>query len=188
MHKCAIPIDEFHKLRREVLGAWPTGAAVDLEEAFRYQHALPETKRFAVTMHNAKANRRLLLQPRAGVALIGEHIKLLKYLETEGEADLLPTTIDAYTRQNRYADAAKGIEKSETSGVSMLNGFPAVNYGVKNCRVVTEGLARPVQVRHGTPDARLLAEITLAGGFTSSRAAAFPTTFPTPRKCRSSNR
>ncbi len=47
------------------------------------------------------------------MALIDEHIRLLKYLETEGEADLLPTTIDAYTRQNRYAEAAKGIEKSD---------------------------------------------------------------------------
>ena len=25
----------------------------------------------------------------------------------------------------------------------------------------------PIQIRHGTPDARLLAEITFAGGFTS---------------------
>jgi methylaspartate mutase epsilon subunit len=30
-----------------------------------------------------------------------------------------------------------------------------------------EGLSRPLQVRHGTPDARLLAEITLAAGFTA---------------------
>ena len=140
---------------------------MDLEEAIAYQASLPKAKRFAAAMREAKAERRLLLQPRAGVALIGEHIKLLKYLETEGGADLLPTTIDAYTRQNRYAEAAKGIEKSEVSGTSMLNGFPAVNHGVKNCRLLTESVGRPVQVRHGTPDARLLAEITLAGGFTS---------------------
>ena len=118
-------------------------------------------------MREAARAGRLLLQPRAGVALLAEHVKLLKYLETEGGADLLPTTIDAYTRQNRYQDAAKGIEKSLATGMSMLNGFPAVNYGVKNCRLVTEALGRPVQVRHGTPDARLLAEIALAGGFTS---------------------
>ena len=118
-------------------------------------------------MSEAKARRRLLVQPRAGVALIDEQIKLLKYLETEGGADLLPTTIDAYTRQNRYADAARGIEKSISSGASMLNGFPAVNHGLKGCRTVTESVTKPVQVRHGTPDARLLAEITLAAGFTS---------------------
>ena len=49
----------------------------------------------------------------------------------------------------------------------MLNGFPAVNHGVHGCREVIESLHTPVQVRHGTPDARLLTEITYAGGFTS---------------------
>ncbi len=162
-----IESDEFLKLRQEVLQTWPTGAEVDLQEAIGYQRAIAPAKRFAQAMREAARAGRLLLQPRAGVALLAEHVKLLKYLETEGGADLLPTTIDAYTRQNRYQDAAKGIEKSLATGMSMLNGFPAVNYGVKNCRLVTEALGRPVQVRHGTPDARLLAEIALAGGFTS---------------------
>ena len=49
----------------------------------------------------------------------------------------------------------------------MLNGFPIVNYGVDICRIVTSSLKKPVQVRHGTPDARLLTEISIAGGFTS---------------------
>ena len=49
----------------------------------------------------------------------------------------------------------------------MLNGFPIVNYGVDICRRVTSALKSPVQVRHGTPDARLLTEISIAGGFTS---------------------
>ena len=53
------------------------------------------------------------------------------------------------------------------AGRSLLNGFPAVNYGVGVCRKVNEAVNVPVQVRHGTPDARLLAEISLAGGFTS---------------------
>ena len=34
-------------------------------------------------------------------------------------------------------------------------------------RFVVEALKKPVQVRHGTPDARLLGEITLAAGFTA---------------------
>ena len=49
----------------------------------------------------------------------------------------------------------------------MLNGFPAVNHGVYGCRQIIENLDIPVQVRHGTPDARLLTEICYAGGFTS---------------------
>ncbi|NLX82179.1 MAG: methylaspartate mutase subunit E, partial [Proteiniphilum sp.] len=101
------------------------------------------------------------------VALYDEHIKLLQYLETEGEADLLPTTVDSYTRLNRYEEAENGIAKSRETGRSMLNGFPIVNYGVDICREVTSSLAKPVQVRHGTPDARLLTEISIAGGFTS---------------------
>lgn len=162
-----IPLTEFLSQRPEVLSAWPTGAEVDLQAALQYQRGIPVEKRFAETVRAAREAGTLLIQPRAGVALIDEHIRLLKYLETEGEADLLPTTIDAYTRQNRYAEAAKGIEKSMNAGTSLLNGFPAVNHGVNGCRVVTESVSRPVQVRHGTPDARLLAEIALAGGFTS---------------------
>ena len=49
----------------------------------------------------------------------------------------------------------------------MMNGFPAVNHGVAKCRQVIESVNLPMQVRHGTPDARLLTEITYAGGFTS---------------------
>jgi len=159
-----------------------------MEEAVAYQLAIPETKRFAKVMSDAKAKKKLLVQPRAGVALVEEHIRLLKYLETEGGADLLPTTIDAYTRQNRYEDAAKGIEKSTTSGVSMLNGFPAVNHGVDQCRRVTESLTKPVQIRHGTPDARLLAEITLAGGFTSFEGGGISYNIPYVKTCRCEKR
>jgi methylaspartate mutase epsilon subunit len=35
------------------------------------------------------------------------------------------------------------------------------------CRKVNESLSLPVQVRHGTPDARLLTELSVAGGFTA---------------------
>lgn len=158
---------EFERQREEVLRTWPTGAGVRLDEGVRLQSAIPDEKRFSSAMRAAKEAGTTLLQPRAGVALLDEHIKLLKYLESEGGADLLPTTIDAYTRQNRYEEAAKGIEKSLAAGASLLNGFPAVNYGVEGCRRVAEAVSVPVEVRHGTPDARLLAEITLAAGFTA---------------------
>ncbi|GAB6154619.1 methylaspartate mutase subunit E [Desulfosporosinus burensis] len=78
----------------------------------------------------------------------------------------MPTTIDSLTRQNRYQEAEKAIEEGKIAGRSILNGFPAINYGVVACRKVIESVNLPCQVRHGTPDARLLAEITLAGGFT----------------------
>ena len=174
---------EYLALREEVLASWPTGKdVVSLKDAFAYQRAIPEAKRFARAMREAKDKKRLLLQPRAGVALIDEHVKLLRYLETVGEADLLPTTYRRYTRQNRYQEAALGIEKSVNAGTSLLNGFPAVNHGLAGCRQVTEAVTKPIQVRHGTPDARLLAEITLAAGFTSFEGGGISYNIPYAKK------
>src|SRR5699024_7799640 len=158
---------EFMKLRQEVLTQWPTGKGVDLEEAFAFHKSLPQEKIFSQKLIDAKEQHKTLVQPRAGVPVVEEHIKLLQFLQDEGEADLLPTTIDSYTRQNRYEEAENGIRESIHTRKSMLNGFPAVNHGVYGCRQIIENLDIPVQVRHGTPDARLLTEICYAGGFTS---------------------
>jgi len=173
---------DFLTQRKAVLETWPTGKDVDLEEGLRFQRGIPESKNFARAMNKAKKAGRTLIQPRAGVALIDDHIRLLRYLETEGTADLLPTTIDAYTRQNRYEEAAVGIEKSVAAGHSLLNGFPAVNHGLNGCRRVTDAVTRPIQVRHGTPDARLLAEISLAGGFTSYEGGGISYNIPYTKK------
>jgi methylaspartate mutase epsilon subunit len=159
--------DEFYKIRKEALTQWPTGKDVDMEEAFAYHRSLPEGKIFSKKLLKAKEEGTTLIQPRAGVALISEHIKLLTYLQDNGGADLLPTTIDSYTRQNRFQKAEEGIAESVKLQKSMLNGFPAVNHGVQGCRQIIDALNTPVQVRHGTPDARLLTEIAYAGGFTS---------------------
>ncbi|WP_346355969.1 methylaspartate mutase subunit E [Azotosporobacter soli] len=160
-------LDQFHAVRKDVLTQWPTGAEVDFEEAVKFHQTIPAKKHFAKRLVKAKKNGETLTQPRAGVALLDEHINLLNFLRTEGEADLLPTTIDSYTRQNQYKEAQNGIEESQRAGRSLLNGFPGVNHGVKGVRKLIESVDGPLQVRHGTPDARLLTEITLAGGFTS---------------------
>ena len=162
-----IPEAEFARQRQEVLAQWPTGKDVNLEEAVAYQKAIPQERRFGDKLIKAKNEGRTLIQPRAGVPVVEEHIKLMKFLEEKGEADLLPSTIDSYTRQNRYVEAENGIQESIRLGRAMLNGFPAVNHGVAKCRQVIESVNVPMQVRHGTPDARLLTEITLAGGFSS---------------------
>ena len=158
---------EFSRLRQEVLAQWPTGKGVNLEEAVAYHKSMPVSRNFSKKLIDAKRAGKTLIQPRAGVPVIEEHIKLMQYLEQYGEADLLPSTIDSYTRQNRYEEAENGIAESIRLGRAMMNGFPAVNHGVANCRRVIESVSLPMQVRHGTPDARLLAEVTLAGGFTS---------------------
>lgn len=162
-----LPEDIFQRIRSEVLAQWPTGREVNLEEAYAFHKALPKEKIFSNKLVAAKTNHLTLVQPRAGVPVIENHIKLLQFLQDEGEADLLPTTIDSYTRQNRYEEAKNGIRESLRLGRAMLNGFPAVNHGVSGCRAVVESVKVPLQVRHGTPDARLLTEIAYAGGFTS---------------------
>lgn len=162
-----LTIGEFKAVRQEVLQQWQTGRELDLKEAFTYHQEIPRSKRFAESMEAAEATGEVLTQPRAGVALIDKQIALLKYLEEVGGADLLPVTIDSYTRQNRYQEAQKGIEESINAGCSMLNGLPVVNHGVGECRRLTEAVKRPLEIRHGTPDARLLVEISLASGFTA---------------------
>ena len=121
--------DAFFAERKEVLGQWHTSRDIDFDEAVAYQKSIPAEKRFGAKLQKATEERRTLIQPRAGVALPEEHKKLLQFLETEGEADLLPTTVDSYTRLNRYHEAETGIEKSKETNRSMLNGFPIVNYG-----------------------------------------------------------
>ena len=95
---------------------------------------------------------------------------------------MLPTTIDSYTRQNRYKEAEIGIEESIRENKSMLNGFPAVNHGVFGCRQIIDNLDIPVQIRHGTPDARLLTEIAYAGGFTSYEGGGISYNIPMPSR------
>ena len=119
--------DQFFAERKEVLAQWETGKGVDFEEAVAYQKSIAPEKRFSAKLAKAVEEKTTLIQPRAGVALYEEHTKLLKFLEEEGEADLLPSTVDSYTRLNRYHEAETGIQKSRETGRSMLNGFPIVN-------------------------------------------------------------
>lgn len=170
--------DEFFSTRKEVLNQWPTGKEVDLQEAGDYLRSLPKEKNFCYVLSKAKKEGITLAQPRAGVALVDAHIELLRHLQNEGGADLLPSTIDSYTRQNRYDECEIGIEESKKQGRSMLNGFPAVNHGVKGCRKVLESVNVPLQARHGTPDSRLLAEIIHAGGWTSNEGGGISYNIP----------
>jgi methylaspartate mutase epsilon subunit len=170
--------DLFYKIREDVLTHWSTGKDVDLKEAMDYMSKVPDEKNFSVQLKKAKDSGITLVQPRAGVALVDDHIELLNYLQDEGGADLLPSTIDSYTRQNRYNECQTGIDESIKENRSLLNGFPVVNHGVYNCRKVLENVKRPVQARHGTPDARLLSEIIHAGGWTSNEGGGISYNIP----------
>ncbi len=177
-----IPEDDFLAMRPEVLAGWPTGQRVDLAEALEYHSSLAAEKNMVNRLQQALKKGETLTQPRAGVALPEELKELLTFLHQEGEADVLPTTIDSYTRQNQYREADRGIEESRHEERSMLNGFPAVNHGVEVCRDVIESIEVPLQVRHGTPDSRLLAEITLAGGFSDFEGGPISYNIPYAKK------
>lgn len=171
---------EFFEERAKVLATWKTGSdpLLNLDAAVAYLKALPEHKNFAMKLEKAKKERsRTLVQPRAGVPLIEAQVSLLTHLENAG-ADFVPSTIDSYTRQNRYQEAEKGIEESAKEHRALLNGFPAVNHGVAGCRIVAESVDVPIQARHGTPDSRLLAEIIHAAGWTSNEGGAISYNLP----------
>ncbi|MDD4000546.1 MAG: methylaspartate mutase subunit E, partial [Bacilli bacterium] len=169
----------FMKMRLEVLATWPTGSSSELkfENAIPFLKQIPENQNFASQLLKFQKDERTAVQPRAGVATLAEHIILMKYLESAG-ADFLPTTIDSYTRQNRYPEAENGILESQKLGRSLLNGFPAINYGVEGCKQVYKAVNVPLQARHGTPDARLLSEIILASGWTSNEGGGISYNIP----------
>ena len=171
---------EFLEERKEVLASWHTGSdhQLNFDEAIEFLKSVPDEKNFAKKLAKAKKEGyRTLVQPRAGVPVIHSHIELMQYLEQCG-ADFLPSTIDSYTRQNRYREADKGIEESVKEGRAFLNGFPAVNHGVTGCKKIFNAVGVPLQARHGTPDARLLAEIIHAAGWTSNEGGAISYNVP----------
>ncbi len=172
-------LEKFLEVRKEVLASWPTGSdpLLNLDTAVETLKKVPAHKNFALKLIEAKKQNQVMLQPRAGVALLNEHIELMKHLEAAG-ADFLPSTIDSYTRQNRYAEAEEGIRVSQQEGRSLLNGFPAVNHGVRACQSVLDAVNVPLQARHGTPDGRLLAEIIHAAGWTSNEGGGISYNIP----------
>ena len=177
---------EFLAIRTEIRRGWATGQSplLELDQAIESLKQVPKHKQMAHVLREAKAKGITLVQPRAGMAPIDSFIALLQYLQNEGHADLLPATIDSYTRQNRYSNAEDGIKESEAQGRSFLNGFPAVNYGVEGCKRVLDAIERPLQARHGTPDARLLSEIIHAAGWTSNEGGGISYNIPYAKNIR----
>lgn len=134
----------------------------DPDEVIAYLRQLPKSTVFD-RLQEAKRTGRLLVQPRCGV---GEHsamVKLVSDLELLAAPDIATTTIDAHTRLKRFEVAAR-VARDEPQ---QLNGYPMVAHGWRRGRELNEALQAPVQVRHGSPDPRLLFEVALAGGYTA---------------------
>ncbi|MCY7314869.1 MAG: hypothetical protein LH480_04425 [Rubrivivax sp.] len=134
----------------------------DWAESVHYLRELPKP-----TVHErlraAKASGRLLVQPRCGV---GDHARmrsLLLGLQTQAAPDVATLTIDAHTRLKRFEVAARVMREDP----AQLNGYPLVAHGWQRGRELNEAVHAPVQVRHGSPDPRLLFEVALASGFSA---------------------
>ncbi len=113
--------------------------------------------------HNFKTKNKMLVQPRGGFPTYKKQYALNEFF-VEANVDVLPLTIDSNTRLNDYATAKKMLRLSEENEIDMLNGYPLVNHGYRTTRKMITHFNKPVSLRHGTPDARLLIETAIASG------------------------
>jgi len=132
------------------------------DESIRYVRGSgkPSTHELYV---QAQSQGRLTIQPRLGVGGFEEMKRLLQALDEGARPDILTLTIDSYTRLGKF-DAASALLAKDPSG---LNGYPLVSHGWRKTRILNESVRVPLQVRHGSPDARLLFEVAVASGITS---------------------
>jgi methylaspartate mutase epsilon subunit len=160
-----IPEDLFLRMRKENLARWPTGADVDLDAAVERQLSHPNHKRLDWVMRRAVEERQCLTQPRGGFGTFAMQKHLMETLDKDGLTDIVPTTTDSYTRNERFGQAQEGVEQSEKLGRSLLNGFPIVNYGVDVCRQLVDLVDKPTILLTGTAMPKLTSEIGFAGGY-----------------------
>jgi methylaspartate mutase epsilon subunit len=120
------------------------------------------SKELFISHHFAKREK-MLVQPRGGFPTYQQQYALYEYF-VEANVDVLPLTIDSNTRLNDYATAKKMLRLSEENDMDMLNGYPLVTHGYRTTRKMITHFDKPVSLRHGTPDARLLIETAIASG------------------------
>lgn len=164
--------DMFLKMREEVLSLWHTGKEVILEEAIEYQRKLPENRNFYKVTERLKTEGQTVVFPRGGYPLLEDQIRLCKKLVSLG-IPLIPINTDSYTRQGRFDKVEEGIKETIRTGRNMLNGYPLINYGVKNNRRLVEEVEGAFNPRCGRLGNALGAEISFASGITGFAATAF---------------
>ena len=113
--------------------------------------------------HHFSKRQKILVQPRGGFPTYEQQYALYEYF-VDADVDVLPLTIDSNTRLNDYATAKKMLRLSEENDMDMLNGYPLVTHGYRTTRKMITHFNKPVSLRHGTPDARLLIETAIASG------------------------
>ncbi|MFO1430037.1 MAG: methylaspartate mutase subunit E [Candidatus Competibacteraceae bacterium] len=155
-------LEGIERYRQQVI-SHPRAQGISLAEVSRYLEKLPRQRfpRFAYSTRGSAP----CIQPRGGFPLFAAQYALTRRLDKAG-ADFIPLTIDSYTRQNQYDIATQLLQRSEEEEKNYLNGYPLVSHGYELTRELYQGINKPVSLRHGTPDARLLVEIALASGIT----------------------
>ncbi|MDP6173552.1 MAG: hypothetical protein QGF09_05235, partial [Rhodospirillales bacterium] len=165
--------EEFFRMRNEeVLPQWETGKDLtDLDECIQAARELSEGKNYALKLIQAKRAGGFVPIPMFGRALTEYMIEGLQYVEDTG--GLAPDGawsifLDSYTRKNDYKKATAGIERSRAEGMSMLNGWPAVNFGVSEARRLIHSVKSPLHLVIADEDGRLAAETVMAAGWTGN--------------------
>ena len=148
--------------QREQVLAHPMARGLAPGEVAQHLASLP-TRRFPSIRYAEREFGMPMLQPRGGTPVFEEQLYLTRLLSDAG-ADFVPLTIDSCTRQNQYDTAAQLLRRSEEEGKAYLNGYPLVCHGHELTRELYKGLDKPVSLRHGTPDARLLVELAIGSG------------------------
>ena len=159
--------EEFLEERKTVMEQWPTGKDCDLDEAIEYHKTLPPDKNWTKKLRYAREHNEIYAISGMGKATLEEHIDMLRFVEEEGQADLLGTSVDSLSRQLNFSGAEAGIQKSLERKSSMLNGLPIVNHGVAGIRKIMAATRSPIAMRYGAADPRLIDEIGFAGGHTA---------------------
>ena len=162
----------FLKERKEVMAEHPSGKDVDLDEAIAYHRKLPKGKILINVLNKAKEEGDICLIAGMGHTELEDQIDLLTYIQNEGKAHFLGTTVDSFTRDHDFEKAAKGLEESIRTGRSVLNGFPACAYGLSGIRKLVESVNIPIQSRFASYDPRIIHEILFAGGHTGNSGSA----------------
>ncbi len=156
--------DEYFEMRKEVLSQWPTGAEIDSDEVIEYLKRLPPSKsRVDLNRRTRESGIPYLVKP-CGRATIEEEIEHMQ-VQVEAGIDVIDFYPDTYTRKAQWANAQRGMEESKKQGRPMLNGFPLVNYGLRETRRATESVNIPLSYWSGADeDPRLAGEMGVAAG------------------------
>lgn len=136
--------------------------APDLAETIAALRASPKRSVHSL-LKEAKREGRVLVQPRCGVGSPDDMRDLLQYLERTAKPDVLSLTIDAHTRLLRFDVLDRVVAQSPKN----LNGYPLLSHGWQVTRRLNESVDTPIEVRHGSPDGRLLFAASVASGLTS---------------------